>query len=424
MSNYLAIATVTAALSQLIQAAIELDVFGSSVTTVRPDVAGNDTTQAKVNVYLYQITPNASFRNDDLPTRRADGSLVQRPKAAIDLHYLLTFYGEELDMVPQRLLGSVVRTLHSEPLLTRQRIRDTINSSTFSFLAASDLADEVELVKFTPLPLSLEELSKLWSILLQTPYALSVTYQGTVVLIESEQTPRQTLPVQERKVYVLPFSQQVIEKITSTPNVPAIGRPADELIVADSVISILGKHLQGDPTSMQILVRISGQDVAPPLGNIGTDRIDVSLQGIPQPLHSGVQGVQVIQKLKLGDPAAPHNGFESNVFPFVLHPTMSGPQKQNMQADANGLVSGDLTVTINPIVGVKQRVTVLLVNTQPPAEGPASYSFTASSLTADTNTITVSISGVKTGSYLVRVLVDGAISVLDNDKKNAPLALP
>jgi hypothetical protein len=162
VSNYLAISTVTAALSQLIQAAIEIDVFGASVSTVRPDTAGNGTSQARVNIYLYQVTPNASFRNDDLPTRRADGSMSQRPRVALDLHYLLTFYGEELDLIPQRLLGSVVRTLHSESMLTRQRIRDTISSSTFSFLANSNLAEEVELVKFTPLPLSLEELSKLW----------------------------------------------------------------------------------------------------------------------------------------------------------------------------------------------------------------------------------------------------------------------
>ena len=36
-----------------------------------------------MNVYLYQVTPNAAFRNVDLPTRRADGTLVKQPVAAL-----------------------------------------------------------------------------------------------------------------------------------------------------------------------------------------------------------------------------------------------------------------------------------------------------------------------------------------------------
>ncbi len=74
------------------------------------------------------------------------------------------------------MLGSVARTLHARPYLTREAIRDAILDPEFAYLAgttdtpASDLADEIELVKFTPIPFSLEELSKLWSVLLQTTY--------------------------------------------------------------------------------------------------------------------------------------------------------------------------------------------------------------------------------------------------------------
>src|SRR5439155_18021587 len=118
------------------------------------------------------------------------------------------------------LLGSAVRTLHARPVLTRQMIRDTVSS--VAFLANSNLADAVELVKFTPIPLALEELSKLWSVFLQTPYVLSVAYQGTVVLIESEETPQAALPVRERNVYVVPFRQPVIEQVMAQagPNQP------------------------------------------------------------------------------------------------------------------------------------------------------------------------------------------------------------
>src|SRR5215208_4441545 len=139
MSNYLAIATVTATLSRALTAAVGADVPGAAVTTLRPDDSTNGTPDTGVNVYLYQVTPNATWRNADLPTRREDGQLVQRPQVALDLQYLLSFYGNEVQLEPQRLLGSVVRTLHTRPVLTRQMIRGTV--SDVIFLTNSNLAE-------------------------------------------------------------------------------------------------------------------------------------------------------------------------------------------------------------------------------------------------------------------------------------------
>ena len=58
-------------------------------------------------------------------------------KAALDLHYLLSFFGSEGQLEPQRLLGSAVRTLHTYSVLTRQMISDAMSSTPFGFLAAS-----------------------------------------------------------------------------------------------------------------------------------------------------------------------------------------------------------------------------------------------------------------------------------------------
>ena len=55
-----------------------------------------------VNLFLYQVTPNGTFRNIDAPTRRSDGTLLQPTRSAYDLHYLLTFYGSEANLEPQR----------------------------------------------------------------------------------------------------------------------------------------------------------------------------------------------------------------------------------------------------------------------------------------------------------------------------------
>ena len=161
MSNFLAIATVTATLQRFLQSVVGTDVPGAKANTARPDAPGSGVPQIGVNIFLYQVTPNAALRNADLPTRNAAGQAGQRPVAALDLHYLLTFYGNDGQLEPQRVLGSVVRSLHAQPLLTRQMIRDTVTDPAYSYLATSNLADAVDPVRFSPLSFSLEELSKL-----------------------------------------------------------------------------------------------------------------------------------------------------------------------------------------------------------------------------------------------------------------------
>src|SRR5262245_52289646 len=103
MSNALAIATVTATLQQMLSGAMaKSGVPGAIATNLRPDdEAGLQS--PSVNIFLYQVTPNTAFRNADLPTRRADGTLLRRPQAALDLHYLLTFYGDDNNLEQQRL---------------------------------------------------------------------------------------------------------------------------------------------------------------------------------------------------------------------------------------------------------------------------------------------------------------------------------
>jgi hypothetical protein len=403
MSNFLAIATVTAALSQSLQAAVGPDVPGATVTTLRPD-GGGGMPPTGANLFLYQVTPNAAWNNMDLPTRRSGGDLIQRPQAALDLHYLLTFYGAEAQLEPQRVLGSVVRAMHARPVLTREIIRQTIAKPAFGFLTSSNLADAVELVKFTPLPLSLEELSKLWSVYFQTPYSLSIAYQGTVVLIESEESTRSSLPVRARNIYVVPFRQSLIEAVN-----PAEG--ADQFIIPTSTLIITGKRLRGEVT----LVSVGGVEVTPAPEDVSDTRISLPL---PAGLRAGVQGVQVVQPQLMGTPPAQHRGVESNLAAFVLHPTIS----RKLDASPDITVSPTkVTIKLSPKVGKTQRAGLLLNELNPPGNRAArAYSFDASPRNqpadpAETDTLTFPIRGVVPGDYLARVRVDGATSPLEQD---------
>ena len=416
MSNFLAIATVTATLSQILQAAIGEDVSGTTVTTQRPDSAGSDISEPRVNVYLYQVTPNPALRNIDTPTRRSDGTLIQRPQVALDLHYLLTFYGDEGRFIPQRLLGSAVRTLHSRPSLTRTDIREVIRSPDLGFLLQSNLAEQVELVRFTPLSLNLEELSKLWSVFFQTPYTLSVAYQGAAVLIESEETPRAVLPVRDRNLYILPFRHPIIERVQSAISI-------HEPITRNSNLVILGKDLQGQTTQLQI-----GETAIPAeaITGLSNTQLNLSLTNIPDDqLRAGIQGIQVTHPLQMGTPPIPHRGIESNIAAFVLRPIITvSEQFITDRIIENGVTycTGNLTVKFAPVVGKTQRVALLLNELQIPSsastmsrayrfEAPAQNGITDSQIDA-TDTIVIPIIRVASGTYLVRVQVDRAESLL------------
>jgi len=215
MSNYLAIATVTATLQRLLQASAQADVDGARVTTVRPDTAGGAVPETGINLFLYRVAPNPAWRNADLRTRTSDGQFSKRPQAALDLFYLLTCFGNEIELEPHRLMGSAIRTLHAQPVLTTAMIQAAIATPGFSFLQASNLADQVESVKLMPLPLSTDELSNLWSTFFQTPYALSIAYQVGVVLVESDDIPQRALPVRDRRFAIMP-NQPMVELAIST----------------------------------------------------------------------------------------------------------------------------------------------------------------------------------------------------------------
>jgi len=202
MSNALAIAHVTQALALLIENNVGPE-FGEAVKVEpRKPPADPQLEQPTVSVFLYQITPNTSQRNNDLPTRATDGTLVKRPAAALDLHYLISAYGDERELVGQRLIGSVVRTLHEIPVLPKDVVEQ---AGERPYLAGSDLAEAAQRVRFTPTVMDVDETSKLWGMLYQTPYALSVVYQAALVFIDGRESPVPGRPVERPEVRVLPF---------------------------------------------------------------------------------------------------------------------------------------------------------------------------------------------------------------------------
>src|SRR5262249_13643276 len=106
MSNYLAVATVSAAMGYVLRNVSQV-VEGGEITYERPDrlEARSLPVETGINLYLYRTRTDASFRNQDLPTRWDSGLPVQRPVAPLSLNYLVTFFGDDSKFEPQRLLG-------------------------------------------------------------------------------------------------------------------------------------------------------------------------------------------------------------------------------------------------------------------------------------------------------------------------------
>jgi len=387
MSNFLAIATVTAALREILQPVVGQAVSGAQVFFNRPDGSSGNPPSPAVNVYLYQVTPNAAYRSADLPTLRSDGTLAQRPQAALDLHYLFTFHGNDVNLEPQLLLGAVASTLHAQPLLTSAAIVKA--TQDFAFLQASNLADQVERVKFTPTSLTLEEFSKLWSVFFQIEYSLSAAYQASVVLIESDDGPVATLPVQARNVSVVPFRWPRIDRVISQAG-------ADQPIVAGSTVLIQGQQLKGSVT----LVLIEDQEMAP--ADVKDTQVTLPL---PASILAGAKSLQVVQKLLTGTPPVPHRGFESNVAAFVLRPSITGAS-----AAAAGQGVTTVTLTLAPNIGARQRAVLILNNLA--VSPPTAFTSEPAIASADSSQVQIDIAGVPAGTYLARVQIDGAESLL------------
>jgi len=408
MSNALAIATVTETLRNLLTQYIDgAQVTGAWVSTVSPDQPHSQLAIPGINIFLYQITPNAALRNQDLPTRTQDGTLLRKPQAAVDLHYLLTFYGDYATLEPQRLLGAATLALHASPVLPRSLIQAVQAGNPF--LHTSNLDTQTEQIRFNPVVFSLEELSKLWSFLLKIDYVLSTAYVASVVLIDADvAVPPTPLPVLSYSLGVQPMRQPVITQVVASPNTPAnAGAP----IIAGSDVVLLGSNLTA-PSGGATQVLIGGVTQTP--AAIGPTSITVTL---PPGLAAGTQTAQVMQPLALGVPPVLHpgTGGASGIAAFVLNPIIAptsppGGYAISVIPSFGSPPDPAIVVTVIPTVQTGQRVLLqLLPQASPPA---GTRLFDGGTLIAPSDTLTIPIPDLPPGTYAVQVLVDGAESPL------------
>ena len=356
MSSYLAISTITEAMRRLIQTAF-LDVgslsAGPQVTTGRPmSEDSGQVPEVGANIYLYQVTPNANLRNQDLPTRRDDGSLILRPQAALDLSYLLTFYGREEQLEPQRLLGKAVVTLHGKPVFTPDDLHSLIHGEeAVPYLVGSELGRLVEPVHITPVTLSLEELSKIWTVFFQATHRLSVAYQASVVLLESDLVPERALPARRMQLSAPPRLPPHIDSVTP-PYLP-YGEGA--------TVTLAGERLAAENVAIEIGSRVA--QVAAIDG--GTVRAT-----LPTDIAAGRVAVRALM-----GPVG--KGVAASGRTFIVQPVLEANIGYRIQKGTSGgeEPTGLVSAVISPDLDADQPADLLLNQWRPQQEPARSYVF-------------------------------------------------
>lgn len=205
MAGALAIASVTHVLTRLLdQRLIERGVAASLgdvlVSALPPDrVPVGAEERPQLNIFLYRVTPNTRSWSRDT-SAEYHGLTAERP-LALDLHYLLTAYGER-NFQAEMLLGYALECLQQTPALTVDALHAVLGSGAtlegsvalpraLGALSVADVANLVGTIRMTPFSLSMEDMLKLWSAL-QARYRPSLTYQASAVLVGGVTPPGHT----------------------------------------------------------------------------------------------------------------------------------------------------------------------------------------------------------------------------------------
>ncbi len=400
MTAPFALSAVTATLRGIISEELTREGLSNTVTARPLDRVAAASIGSHVNLFLYHVSTNDAWRNT-VPPSYAHGGENPSPPLALDLCYLVTAFSGENEDTPhplsQRLLGCSMRALHDHPVLDRDRVlREDFAPPNYRHV-------QVERVRITPQPLSLEEMSKLWTTF-QTNYRLSVAYSVSVVIIDSPRPGRAALPVVRRGyndegVKAQPNLQSPLPTLEAVRT----GTPYPATRLGDR-LELVGRRLSGDDVAVRFRHAQLGItiDREPDAGGTAT-ALAVTLANDAKTAATFPAGVYTVSVVvtSAADPGSPRS---TNALPFMLAPRLEIPDPLPVHddVDAFGETTRSIAVDCVPDVWPTQRVTLQL----------GGYEFTAAPRTAPAGSVDVDVTGVDGGEYLSRLRVDGVDSFM------------
>jgi hypothetical protein len=404
MSNALAIAAVTTTLRSLLMSRLGVEV------SARPlDKARNGANINQLNLFLYRTSPEAGLVNTPMPhlAKPREGGF---PPLPLNLYYLISSYGQNDDDIQgHRLLGQTMSLLHDHPLLGAAEIRD----ACLADLPESDLHNQIERIRITREPLSVEDMSKLWMIF-KSEYRISTAYQVSVVLIESKRPAKIPLPVLARgtddkgphaQSNLLPPFPTLVELI--------FPRRQFSALLGDGV-TISGFNLDGANIAVRISHPLLAADrvLTPEPGNTSTE-IVVIIPNEPANLPAGFYSLTA-------EVTRPGELFSrtTNQLSFALAPAITSAMPMTVARVGN---NATINITCQPEVRFVQRASLLLGDREVHAAPPPPPPPPPAPPPTQTNALTFEVRNAVPGEYFVRLRVAGVDSlVFDRSSEDGP----
>lgn len=393
MSNYLAIAAVTATLHDLIFLGVR-DELGSGNITAKPlDKARENRDRNQVNLFLYHTMPNVAWQNRHRPGYGRH-SETDKPPFALDLYYLVTAYGEnDSEVKSHRLLGQVMSVLYDHTTLNAVEIE----AATATELAESDLHKQVEQITIAPQSLSFDEMSQLWRGF-QAQYRPSVAYKVSVVMIDS------TLPVRSAPLVLSRGHDERGADVFygAAPSLREIQlpyrKPSAEL---GNTVTLRGELFDSPDLRLRFHHQRLGNaiEMTPPSERT-TTRLEITL---PDPVTepgaiaqwpAGFYSLSLVVQRE-------DYAWTTNELPFTLAPQIRSITP--LEAPPGNLV---LTVTCIPQVRVNQRVVLLFGD-----RGIFAQDISVPTAPTEPTTLTFRVQDADPGIYVLRLRVDGVDSI-------------
>lgn len=338
------------------------------VTILPPDRARENRTGGQVNIFLYQTTINASWRNQDIPGRTKSGEPYS-PPLPLDLHYLLTFYGNEAgggdeDVEAQRMLALAGLGLHERPSFTSDEMRAALEEVDPT--AATNFDGRQEPVRLSPTNLNVDELSRLWAAF-QVKYRLSTAFVASVVLIEARTKRPAAAPVISRGSGDRGFPAEAgltfpqLDEIR--PPETAFGRPRHRLpgVRPGDLVTVTGRSLAKLTGNLAIALASDATDIRTLTPESRNDTsFTFRIPDDAAALLNWPAGLYALAAEVAADPVAtPTPGSlppRTNRIGFPLLPSIQ-------PIDADGLPVGAdnvLTIVVSPPVQEKQEVALVV----------------------------------------------------------------
>ena len=402
MGNFLAFASVTATISYILEE-VNRDIPGIRITTKPLDAIDVQNPVNGLNIFLYLVSPTTSVDAVDTLIIDKAGRPTNNPSLSLDLHYIITATSSENeDLIAQKILASAMRVLNNHPVLGRDLIRKAVRNK--EGLEFSDLADQIDDVRLTLNPLSIKDVTEIWSKFPNANFRSSIAYTAQVVILDSK-------IVEEPPGIIASIDQNYIVQLKS----PSIERIDPQVLeyAPDASMAIVGSNLKGPAVSVEFGGNFSSMQVKP--ADISDTRV---MAALPADIEPGLLKVRINHRLRQvkeeeEEEEEEHiigkrSVLQSNFSPFALAPRILAPRQGKV------VRGNDLEVEFEPPVSKEKAVLVYLGDNPFPARPTKS---SKSMVDSKVGRVKFTVpEDTPLGLYLLRVAVDGATSLLTTDE--------